>query len=118
MAHSIHASLIVLAFSIATLGGCGGGQGEAQGPNDADDTSDGSSEDADGASDDSGTSDDSGASDDGGGDGIIRDADGDGVPDKDDDVACEGKNETQCKINMACAWSDANTCVKASSSPM
>lgn len=51
-------------------------------------------------------------------DGIVRDADGDGVPDAEGGSGCEGKTETQCKINMACAWSDDGKCVKASSSPM
>ncbi len=51
-------------------------------------------------------------------DGIVRDADGDGVPDDASDKTCEGKNETQCKINAACAWSDQGTCVEAKDAPM
>jgi hypothetical protein len=49
-------------------------------------------------------------------DGIVRDADGDGVPDK-EGGGCEGKNETQCKINSDCAWSDQATCVPAGNGP-
>ncbi len=45
--------------------------------------------------------------------GIVRDADGDGVPDDESKSGCDSKNETQCKINMECAWSDDGQCVKA-----
>lgn len=45
-------------------------------------------------------------------DGIVRDADGDGVPD-DAGGGCEGKNETQCQITAGCAWSDTGECVDA-----
>ncbi len=51
-------------------------------------------------------------------DGIVRDADGDGVPDDTGEVTCEGKSETQCKINSNCAWSDQGTCVDAGAGPM
>lgn len=51
-------------------------------------------------------------------DGIVRDADGDGVPDEEGGSDCDGKTQTQCQINMACAWSDDGKCVKATSSPM
>jgi hypothetical protein len=50
-------------------------------------------------------------------DGIMRDADGDGVPDN-TGGGCTGKNETQCKINSSCAWTDEGTCVEAKASPM
>ena len=46
-------------------------------------------------------------------DGIVRDADGDGVPDDKQQSGCEGKTETQCKINTSCAWSDDGKCVDA-----
>jgi hypothetical protein len=45
-------------------------------------------------------------------DGIVRDADGDGVPD-DRTAGCDGKNETQCQITAGCAWSDDERCVEA-----
>jgi hypothetical protein len=45
-------------------------------------------------------------------DGIVRDADGDGVPD-DAGAGCEGKNQTQCQITAGCAWSDTDQCVEA-----
>lgn len=45
--------------------------------------------------------------------GIVRDADGDGIPDDKEVAPCEEKNETQCKINMECAWSAEGKCVKA-----
>jgi hypothetical protein len=48
-------------------------------------------------------------------DGIVRDADGDGVSDDKQAGACAGKNETQCKINSNCAWSDSGKCVDAGS---
>jgi hypothetical protein len=50
-------------------------------------------------------------------DGIKRDADGDGVPD-DTASGCQGRNETQCKINSTCAWTDDGQCVEAKASPM
>ena len=50
-------------------------------------------------------------------DGIMRDADGDGVPDDKQAGGCEGKTETQCKINSACAWSDDGRCVEAGKAP-
>ncbi len=46
-------------------------------------------------------------------DSIVRDADGDGVPDDEEKSPCADKTETQCKINMNCAWSDEGKCVKS-----
>ena len=43
--------------------------------------------------------------------GIVRDADGDGVPDDQNPDDCASKNETQCKISAGCAWSDEGKCV-------
>lgn len=45
-------------------------------------------------------------------DGIVRDADGDGIPDE-QGAGCAGKNETQCQITAGCAWSDTGECVEA-----
>ena len=50
-------------------------------------------------------------------DGIIRDADGDGQPDA-KGVDCGAMDETKCKINSGCAWTDEGTCVDGSLSPM
>ena len=50
-------------------------------------------------------------------DGIVRDADGDGVPD-DQASSCKGRDETACKINSNCAWTDAGSCTDAKDAPM
>jgi hypothetical protein len=50
-------------------------------------------------------------------DGIVRDADGDGVPD-DQASGCKGRDETACKINSNCAWTDAGSCTDAKDAPM
>lgn len=50
-------------------------------------------------------------------DGIVRDADGDGVPDTGAE-GCEGKSQTQCQITAGCAWSDAGSCTEANDSGM
>ncbi|MBW2458180.1 MAG: hypothetical protein JRI68_26990 [Deltaproteobacteria bacterium] len=95
--------LLVLT-SVLTMAACGGGTLPPDGPEGQ--GLDGDVPSADGAGD--ATPDD----------GIVRDADGDGVPDDSGAAACEGKTETQCKINSNCAWSDQSTCVAASDSPM
>lgn len=50
-------------------------------------------------------------------DGIIRDADGDGVPD-DQQTGCDGLSKTKCEITSGCAWSADEECVEASGSMM
>jgi hypothetical protein len=96
---------VFLLCCASMLVACGGGQGEA-----------------DSAADLEGAGSEDGAGDEGGGDetkppapadGIVRDADGDGIPDNEEASGCEGKTETECKINMDCAWSDDGKCVQA-----
>lgn len=83
---------------IATSLACGGSQPASDVPTDADGTEDSTADDGAAAAPK---------------DNIVRDADGDGVPDDQEKSDCESKNETQCKINMACAWSDDGKCVKS-----
>lgn len=90
--------------SLVLLSACGGGAPAVDTPEDAaGPTTDGAS---------AGPSDDAARPK----DGIVRDADGDGKPDN-TASGCEGKNETQCKINSSCAWTDDGKCVEASASP-
>jgi hypothetical protein len=92
--------LLVVLFSSALLFACGGGQPNADGPGDVD---------TDGAGEGEGE----GPIDAKPKDNIVRDADGDGTPDDQEKAGCDGKNETEGKINMECAWGDDGKCVKA-----
>jgi hypothetical protein len=96
-------SLFVFSLCVA----CGGEQSTPETPADSEPTEEGAAvEEAEPAS--TGKPDD----------GIVRDTDGDGVPDDKQAGDCEKKNETQCKINDKCAWTDKGTCVPASDAKM
>lgn len=103
MASKIRYSLSFIVSS-ALLMACGGGQSETKTADEAAPTEEGGAETppAEGESKPS--------------DGIVRDTDGDGVPDDKQAGGCTGKNETQCKINSACAWTDDGKCVEAGTS--
>jgi hypothetical protein len=111
MKHTMHAALLAL-----LVGACGGEQATPETPDDAltsggEDTGNGdASGDASGDGETTDASDGGETSD--ANDGIVRDADGDKKPDAATD--CKSKNETQCKISSACAWSDDGKCVEAS----
>jgi hypothetical protein len=110
--------LIVAALvtSIPLFAACGGGTPAPEAP-DAEGAMDDAAGDADDAAGDAaGDAGDAAGDGDGSGPppgGIVRDADGDGKPD-DAGSGCADKNETQCKINSNCAWSDGGKCVDAS----
>jgi hypothetical protein len=105
MAKKIRYALSFIVSS-ALLMACGGGQTETKTADEA------------APSEEEGGADGPEAGDTAPSDGIKRDTDGDGVPDDQQGGGCAGKNETQCKINSACAWTDDGKCVEASSSPM
>jgi len=105
--HTIWASILV--SSIALVGACGGDKPAVDSPDDAAADAAGDAPSDDDASGDVAAD----APADKPSDGIVRDADGDGKPDG-EGGGCEGKNETQCKINSACAWTDAGKCAEAS----
>ena len=104
MARKIRYSLSFIVSS-ALLIACGGGQSETKTADEAAPTTEEGGAETQPAGGESAPS-----------DGIVRDADGDGVPDDKQGGGCTGKNETQCKINSACAWTSDGKCVEAGSS--
>ena len=108
--HTLYAALV--ASSVLFVGACGGGQPATETPDDA--VGDGAAETGEGETGDTEPAADTGdgSETDKAGDGIVRDADGDSKPDTASD--CKSKNEKQCKISQACAWSDEGKCVEAS----
>lgn len=111
----MHVGLIVAALSGAALTlGCGGGSPSVDSPVDSPDGAMPGEDEMvmDEMPDD--TPDEGGeVAPSSGGDGIVRDADGDGKPD-DEFAGCDGLSKTKCQITSGCAWSADEKCVEAS----